>query len=106
MSAALGILAGTLVRRRQAVIPLSLGITLPIFFVSGPFGPVKWGNAVVAALAQGEPVYYGIAVFQHAFHGFETTATSQVFNSLILVGFAVVALVISASVLRWRGVAH
>lgn len=54
---ALGILAGTLVRRRQAVIPLSLGITLPIFFVSGPFGPVKWGSAVVAVLAQGEPVY-------------------------------------------------
>lgn len=103
---ALGILAGTLVRRRQAVIPLSLGITLPIFFVSGAFGSVKWGNAVVAVLAQSEPVYYGIAVFQHAFHGFETTSTSLVFNSLILVGFAVVALMISASVLRWRGVAH
>jgi ABC-2 type transport system permease protein len=40
---AAGTLIGTLIRRRQAVIPLSIGLSIPIFFISGAFGPAIWG---------------------------------------------------------------
>jgi ABC-2 type transport system permease protein len=95
----LGTLFGTFLRRRQAVVPLSFGLTLPLFFISGPFGPVGWGSPVVAAVAHAFPVYYAIALFQHAFHGFQTTPTSTVTNALILAGFAVLAIGLSAFVL-------
>jgi ABC-type multidrug transport system permease subunit len=104
--ASLGTLAGTVVKRRQAVIPLSLGLALPIFFISGAFGPVTWGSPVVAALARITPVYYAIALFQRAFHGFDTTSTSPATNALVLGAFAVAAVVLSSIALRRGGVAH
>jgi ABC-type transport system involved in multi-copper enzyme maturation permease subunit len=103
---ALGTLIGTLVRRRQAVIPLSIGLALPLFFVSGAFGPVRWGSPIVAALAQVTPVYYAIALFQFAFHGFSTTPTSVLANVVVLGAFAVAAIVVSTLVLRRERVAH
>ncbi|HEV7216382.1 MAG TPA: ABC transporter permease [Chloroflexota bacterium] len=106
MFVALGTLFGTLVQRRQAVVPLSIGLALPVFFLSGAFGPANWGDPVVATVARFEPVYYGIAVFQQAFHGFQTTQTSAAANTIILLAFALAAVALSAGVLRRRGTAH
>lgn len=86
---ALGTLIGTLVRRRQSVIPLSIGVTIPIFFLSGAFGPAIWGDQTIAFITQFQPVYYGIAIFQHAFHDFVTTQTGPLYDKIILIGFAV-----------------
>ncbi|MBV9323430.1 MAG: ABC transporter permease [Chloroflexi bacterium] len=99
---ALGLLLGTLVRSRTAVIPLSLGLALPIFFMSGAFGPVQWGTPLLAAVAQLQPVYYAIAVFQYAFHGFQTTPFNVTFDALALAGFTVVIVAASALALRQR----
>jgi ABC-type transport system involved in multi-copper enzyme maturation permease subunit len=106
---AAGTLIGTLVRRRQAVIPLSIGLSIPIFFISGAFGPAIWGDPITAVVAQLQPVYYGIAVFQHAFHNFTTTSTGPSIDAFILVGFAIAMVTGSAIALRsirLRGVAH
>jgi len=106
---ALGSLIGTLVRRRQAVIPLSIGLSIPVFFISGAFGPAIWGDQVTATITQLQPVYYGIAILQHAFHNFTTTSTSPAINGFILAGFAAVIVAISALTLingRGRGVVH
>jgi ABC-type transport system involved in multi-copper enzyme maturation permease subunit len=103
---AFGVLLGTLVRRQQALIPLSLGIALPVFFLSGAFGPVGWGTAAGAAIAHALPVYYAIGVFQHAFHGYNTTETSPLVNALVLLAFAAAAVVLSAVVLRRERAAH
>ena len=97
---ALGTLVGTLVRRRQSVIPLSIGVTIPIFFLSGAFGPTIWGNPVIAFITQFQPVYYGIAIFQHAFHDFTTTQTGPLYDKIILVGFAAAAVLGSIIALR------
>lgn len=86
---ALGTLIGTLVRRRQSVIPLSIGVTIPIFFLSGAFGPAIWGDQTIAFITQFQPVYYGIAIFQHAFHNFVTTQGGPLYDKIILIGFAV-----------------
>ena len=73
--------------RRQSVIPLSIGLTIPIFFLSGAFGPAIWGDPSIAFITQFQPVYYGIAIFQHAFHDFTTTPTGPVYDKIILIGF-------------------
>src|SRR6266487_869496 len=106
---ALGALIGTLIRSRQAVIPLSIGLSIPVFFISGAFGPAVWGDQVTAAITQLQPVYYGIAIFQHAFHNFTTTSTSPAIDGFILAGFAALVVVISALALsysRGRGDVH
>ena len=95
---ALGTLIGTLVRRRQSVIPLSIGVTIPIFFLSGAFGPAIWGDPSIAFVTQFQPVYYGIAIFQHAFHDFTTTRT--LYDKIILIGFAIAAVLGSVIALR------
>lgn len=97
---ALGTLIGTLVRRRQSVIPLSIGVTIPIFFLSGAFGPAIWGDPSIAFITQFQPVYYGIAIFQHAFHDFTTTQTGPLYDKIILFGFAVAAVLGSVIALR------
>jgi ABC-2 type transport system permease protein len=97
---ALGTLIGTLVRRRQSVIPLSIGVTIPVFFLSGAFGPAIWGDPTIAFITQFQPVYYGIAIFQHAFHDFTTTQTGPLYDKIILNGFAVAAVLASVIALR------
>jgi ABC-2 type transport system permease protein len=97
---ALGTLIGTLVRRRQSVIPLSIGVTIPVFFLSGAFGPAIWGDPTIAFITQFQPVYYGIAIFQHAFHDFTTTQTGPLYDRIILNGFAVAAVLASVIALR------
>ena len=100
----LGLLAGTLVRRRTTLIPLSIGLGLPVFFISGAFGPVEWGTPLVSVISQLQPVYYAIAMFQYAFHGFDTTPFAVSLDALILAAFAVVIILASAAVLRLRSV--
>jgi ABC-type transport system involved in multi-copper enzyme maturation permease subunit len=99
---ALGLLIGTLVRSRTAVIPLSLGLALPIFFISGAFGPVQWGTPLLATIAQLQPVYYAIAVFQYAFHSFQTTPFNVATNALVLVVFTIGIVCLSGLALRAR----
>lgn len=102
----LGTLIGMVIRRRAAVVPLSLGVALPLFFLSGAFGPVTFVGPVVAWLARLFPLYYAMAVFQYAFHGFLTTTTSLSANILALVGFGGVAISASAVVLRRQVIIH
>jgi ABC-2 type transport system permease protein len=102
----LGVLIGTLVHRRQAVVPLSFGLSLPIFFLSGPFGPANWGTPAIATVARLEPVYYAIAVFQHAFHGTRTTPTSLGTDTLILALFTLAAIGASTLTLIRQRSAH
>ena len=102
----IGILAGTLLKRRQAAIPLAIGLTLPLFFVSGPFGPANWQGSVAGFLALLSPMFYAIEAFQHAFHGYQTAPPSLVTDVVVLSGFAVVSIFASALVLSRTRVAH
>lgn len=100
----LGLLLGTLVKRRTTVVPLSIGLGLPIFFISGAFGPVQWSSAAVAFVSRLQPVYYAIALFQHAFHDFETTPSGLLTNALVLSVSSVVIVLASAAALRTKAV--
>jgi hypothetical protein len=66
-------------------------------------------HRLTTTVAQLQTVYYGIAVFQHAFHNFTTTSTGPGVDGFILVGFAAVVVAVSAIALgssRGREVTH
>ncbi len=101
-----GTLIGTLFKRRAIVIPLTISLALPLFFISGAFGPVTFGSPITAWIARLSPAYYGIAVFQYAFHGFVITQSGITIDTLVLIGFAIASVLISAAVLRRSSVSH
>ncbi|GAA4036270.1 hypothetical protein GCM10023063_21340 [Arthrobacter methylotrophus] len=103
---ALGVLAGTVVRRRQQAIPLSIACILPLFFLSGPFGPANWLGAIPGAIAAASPLTYAIAAFQHAFHGYQTATQNLAVDTIVLAGFTLGTIALTAFVFGRRGFAH
>ncbi|MFZ0216111.1 MAG: ABC transporter permease [Candidatus Dormiibacterota bacterium] len=66
----LGLAAGSRLRSTRAVVPLAFALGLPLFFISGAFGPISWGTEVSGAIARVFPVVYANATIQHATYGF------------------------------------
>jgi ABC-type multidrug transport system permease subunit len=97
---AIGALAGTLLKRRQAAVPFAMATSLPLFFISGPFGPPEWLGAASAFLAALSPLTVGIALFQHAFHGYSTYPAGLSVEVAVLVGFALAAVALNALALN------
>lgn len=97
---ALGTLLGTLLKQRQAFTGLAFGIAIPLFFVSGAFGPISFGDRVTQVIAQIFPVYYAIVLQQHAFHGFNLNTFGAGTNVLILLGYALGLVLLASLVLR------
>jgi ABC-2 type transport system permease protein len=98
---AFGTLLGTLLKQRQAFIVLAFATSLPLFFLSGAFGPVSFANIpLLEFIAKIFPVYYAIVLEQHAFHGFELNTLGMGANVLILLSYALALVVLAAVVLR------
>jgi len=103
-SAGLGVMVGSLLRRVGAAIPLAIATSLPLFFLSGPFGPPNWLGAVNGALAYLSPAYYGIGALQHAFHGYQTGPSSLATDAAVLALIAAAGVVGSSRLLSAGGV--
>jgi ABC-2 type transport system permease protein len=103
---AFGTLLGTLLKVRQPVLALTFGTSIPLFFLSGAFGPISFTTLPLQVLAQIFPVYYAIVLEQHAFHGFDLNTYGVAGNTLFLVGYAVALIALAALVLRRSTVAH
>lgn len=103
---ALGTLLGTLIKQRQAFTGLAFGVAIPLFFVSGAFGPISFNVPILQMIAQITPVYYAIVLQQYAFHGFTLNTYGLAANTLILFGFAIGLILLSALVLRRSTVAN
>lgn len=102
----LGTLLGTLVKQRQAFIALAFGTSIPLFFLSGAFGPIAFNVPVLQVVAQIFPVYYAIVALQYAFHNFTLNTYGLSINTLILVGYALVFVLLATLVLRRSVVAN
>lgn len=102
----LGTLLGTLIKQRMPVIALTMGISLPLFFLSGAFGPISFTTPLLQGIAKIFPVYYQIVVLQHAFHSFRLNTYGLAGNVLILGGFAVGLILLVTLVLRRSTVSH
>lgn len=103
---AFGTLLGTLLKRWQAVAALTFGLSIPLFFLSGAFGPISFGTTATQVLAKLFPVYYAIVLQQHSFHGFDLNTYGVGGNALILVLYALGLLVLTTFVLRRSTVVH
>ncbi|MEO6892566.1 MAG: ABC transporter permease [Ktedonobacteraceae bacterium] len=103
---ALGVLLGTLLKSRMPVIALSIGLSIPLFFLSGAFGPISFNTPAIQVLAKIFPVYYAIVLQQHAFHNFDLNTYGTGVNALILCGYAVGTIILASIVLRRSAVTH
>ncbi len=103
---ATGTVLGTLLKQRQAFTGLAFGLAIPLFFISGAFGPIAFNVPIVQVIAQIFPVYYAIVVQQYAFHGFALNAYGVAANTWILCGYALGLIVLAALVLRRSVVAN
>lgn len=103
---ALGAVLGTLIKNRQPVIVLSFGISVPLFLLSGAFGPISFGVPATEVIAQILPIYYAIVLQQHAFHNFILNNYGLAANVLILGAYALVLVIIAAVVLRRSQLSH
>lgn len=102
----LGTLIGTLLKQRQPVTALALGTSVPLFFLSGAFGPLSFNTPAIQFLAKLFPVYYSIVLQQHAFHNFRLDTFSPALNAVILVGYALVVIALAVFAVRRTTVAH
>ncbi len=103
---AFGTLLGTLLKVRQPVIALAFGTSIPLFFLSGAFGPISFSTPPLQVLAQIFPMYYAIVLQQHAFHNFILNTYGIGTNALILGIYAVALLILASLVLRRSNLAH
>lgn len=101
-----GTLLGTLIKQRQPVLALAFGTSIPLFFLSGAFGPLSFSTPPIQVIAQAFPIYYAIVLQQHAFHGFILNTYGVSTNALILVGYALVLVILAAVALRRSTMAH
>ena len=79
---------------------------MPLFFLSGPFGPISFFAPIEQLVARVFPVYYAIVVLQHAFHGFTLNTYGIGINVLILAAYALGGLVLATIVVRHSTLAH
>ncbi len=98
---ALGTWLGNLLKSRQHVLALSFGTAIPLFFLSGAFGPISFTTPPVQVIAQIFPIYYAIVVQQHAFHGFTLNTYGLGVNLLILCAYGLAFILLAAATL-WR----
>ncbi len=103
---ALGTLLGTLLKQRQPVIALSFGTALPLFFLSGAFGPISFTTPAIQVLAKAFPIYYAIVLQQHAFHNFILNTYGVGTNALILGVYALGIVILASIFLRRSTLAH
>jgi ABC-2 type transport system permease protein len=96
-----GILLGTLIKRYRAFTLLALSSVLPLFVLSGSFGPISFLNIPgIQVIAQSFPVYYAIVLMQHAFHGFDLNTYGTGLNVVILCAYTMLVLVLATLVFR------
>ncbi len=66
----IGLALGSLLRSQRLVLPLSFAAGLPLFFLSGPFGPMEWSSPGALAVARVFPIYYASGLLQRSFFGY------------------------------------
>jgi ABC-2 type transport system permease protein len=103
---ALGTALGSLLRQRQTLTLLARGSSVPLFFLSGMFAPLSFSTPWVQLLGRLSPVHYAIVLEQYSFLGYWTNTLGIGGNLLVLCGFLVAFVVLSALVLRRGAIPH
>ncbi|MGH2507269.1 MAG: ABC transporter permease, partial [Ktedonobacteraceae bacterium] len=102
----IGALLGTLLKHRLPAMVLTTGISIPLFFISGAFGPISFSTPVLQVLAKIFPLYYVIVLQQHAFHGFDLNTYGVGGNALIVCIYTLGLMILAALALRRSTIVH
>lgn len=103
---AAGVALGTALKDRSTLTTITRAIPVPLFFLSGVFGPITFSTTAVQAIARVFPIHYAIVLEQSAFKGFVTNTLPPLTNALILVGYALAFAILAGLSMRLSKVAH
>jgi ABC-type multidrug transport system permease subunit len=97
---AAGTAVGMAVKDRATLVVLTRAVPVPLFFLSGVFGVLTFQSAAVQTIAGIFPVHYAIVLEQYAFGAFRTGTLLPSTYALILAGYLVAFVCLSAIALR------
>jgi ABC-2 type transport system permease protein len=98
----LGACIGALLRRSLPVAALLFGIALPLYIDSGALEPERFDGNLVWSVAHATPVYFAVGVLESAVHGLRVTPEPVVANVAILLGWALVGVLVTSTVVSRR----
>jgi ABC-2 type transport system permease protein len=101
-----GTLLGTWLKRRTSLATLAIGLCVPLFFLSGPFGPISFFAPIEQVVARAFPVYYAIVVLQRAVHDLTLNTNGIWLNTLVLAAYTLAGLGLATLLLRRAVLAH
>ncbi len=88
----IGLALGSLLKSQRLVLPLAFAAGLPLFFLSGPFGPMEWSSPGALLIARIFPIYYASGLLQRSFFGYWPLAVPVATAALVLAAWTAVAL--------------
>jgi ABC-2 type transport system permease protein len=94
--AALGALIGALFRRTLPIVPLVFGLAMPLFIDCGALEPTRFDGETIWRVAHASPLYYVVALFEHAFFGVRITPEPIAFDAAVVVALTAVSVAAAA----------
>jgi ABC-2 type transport system permease protein len=91
---------GTALKDRSTLAILTRALPVPLFFLSGVFGPIGFQTGAVQGIATVLPIHYAIVLEQLGFKWFATSTVSPATDVLILTGYLAVFICLSGIALR------
>jgi ABC-type multidrug transport system permease subunit len=91
---------GTALKDRSTLAVLTRALPVPLFFLSGVFGPIGFQTGVVQGIAKVLPIHYAVVLEQLGFKWFTTSTMSPVSDAAILAGYLLIFIVLSGIALR------
>ena len=96
-------MAGVLLKRTLAAVPLLFGLAMPLYIDSGALEPTRFDGEPIWIVAHFSPVYYAVGVLEWAFHGLHVTPEPIWVDLMVLVGIALLAVTLTLSRLARGG---
>jgi ABC-type multidrug transport system permease subunit len=103
---AAGVALGMALKDRSTLTTITRAIPVPLFFLSGVFGPISFSTTAVQSIARVLPIHYAIVLEQNAFKGFVTNTLPPAVNALILGAYVLLFVALANLALRLSRVAH
>jgi ABC-type multidrug transport system permease subunit len=97
---AAGTALGTAIKDRSTLAVLTRALPVPLFFLSGVFGPIGFQTGIVQGIATVLPIHYAIVLEQLGFKWFITSTMSPATDAAILAGYLAVFICLSGIALR------
>jgi ABC-2 type transport system permease protein len=97
---AAGTALGTALKDRSALAILTRALPVPLFFLSGVFGPIGFQTGAVQGIATVLPIHYAIVLEQLGFKEFTTGTLAPATDALVLAGYLLTFICLSGIALR------